>query len=50
MEQFSKDVPAAMDTHATIEILFETVVSTVSVPRGYIEGNWENQISSVWSL
>jgi hypothetical protein len=38
-----KHVPAATDTHTTIEVLLETV----SVQRSYKEDNWENRISSV---
>jgi hypothetical protein len=32
-----KDVPAVTNTHATIEVLLETVVSTRSVQSGYKE-------------
>jgi hypothetical protein len=31
-----KHIPAATDTHATIEELLEMVFSTQSMPRGYI--------------
>jgi hypothetical protein len=40
-------IPAATDTLATIEVLMETVFSTRSVQRGYKEGNWGNQVSSI---
>jgi hypothetical protein len=36
MKWLGKHVPAATDTYATIEILFETVFSTPSTQRGYI--------------
>jgi hypothetical protein len=35
MERLGKNVPAATDTHATIEVLLKTVFSTRSVQRGY---------------
>jgi hypothetical protein len=41
-------VPAATGTHATIELLLETVFSTRSVQRIYKEDNWVNRVSSVW--
>jgi hypothetical protein len=34
-QQLSKHVPAAMDMHATIDILLETVFYTQSMQRGY---------------
>jgi hypothetical protein len=34
-----KDVPAATDMHATLEVLLETVCSTLFVQRGYKEVN-----------
>jgi hypothetical protein len=39
-QRLGKHVPAATDTHATIQILLETVFSTRSVQRGYKENNW----------
>jgi hypothetical protein len=39
-QRLGKHVPAATDTHATIEILLETVFSTRSVQRSYKEDNW----------
>jgi hypothetical protein len=38
-QRLGKQVPAAMDTHATIEVLLETVFSTWSVQRCYKEDN-----------
>jgi hypothetical protein len=35
-----KHVPAATNTHATIELLLETVFPTWSVQMGYKEYNW----------
>jgi hypothetical protein len=43
-----KHVPVATDMHAIREVLLEKVFSTWSVQRGYKEGNWANQVSSVW--
>jgi hypothetical protein len=40
-------VPAATNTHATLEVLAETVFSTRSVPWGYMQGNWGNQVKPV---
>jgi hypothetical protein len=34
-----------MDTHATIEVLLETVVSTRSVQKGCKEDNWSKNSS-----
>jgi hypothetical protein len=34
-----------MNTHATIELLLETVFSNQSVQRGYKEDNWGDQVS-----
>jgi hypothetical protein len=36
-----------MDTHATIEVLLETVLSTRSVKMGYKQDNRYKQVSSV---
>jgi hypothetical protein len=38
-QRFGKHVPAVTDTHATIEVLLETVFSTRSMQRGYKEEN-----------
>jgi hypothetical protein len=38
-QRFSKQVSAVTNTHATIEVLLETVISTRSVQRGYKEDN-----------
>jgi stage III sporulation protein SpoIIIAA len=46
-QRLGKHVPAATDTHATIEELLETVFYTRSVQRGYKEDNWGNRVSSV---
>jgi hypothetical protein len=39
-QRLGKHVPAATNTHATIEVLLETVFSTRSVQRGYKEYSW----------
>jgi hypothetical protein len=44
----SNHISAATDTHATVEVLLETVFSTRSVQRGYKEDKWGNWVSSVW--
>jgi hypothetical protein len=41
-QQLGKHVPVATDTHATIEVLLETVYSTWCVQGGYKEDNWHN--------
>jgi hypothetical protein len=46
-QQLGKHVPAAKDTHATIEVLLGTVFSTRSVQRRYMEDKWDNRVSSV---
>jgi hypothetical protein len=46
-QRLGKHIPAATDTHGTIEVFLETVTSTRSVHKGYKEGNWGNRISSV---
>jgi hypothetical protein len=46
-QQLGKHVPAATDTHATIEVLLETVFSTRSVQRGFKEDKWGYRVSSV---
>jgi hypothetical protein len=44
-QRLGKHVPAATDTHATIEVLLKTVFSTRSVQRGYREDNWGNRLN-----
>jgi hypothetical protein len=46
-QRFHKHVPATTDTHATIEVLLETVSAARSVPRSSKEDNWDNEVSSV---
>jgi hypothetical protein len=46
-QRLRKYVPAATDTHETIEVPLETVFSTRSVQRGFEEDNWGNRVSSV---
>jgi hypothetical protein len=46
-QRLGKHVPAATDTHATIDALLETVFSTRSVQSGYKEENWNKRVSSV---
>jgi hypothetical protein len=41
-QQLGKHIPAAMDTHATTEVLLEMVFSIQSLQKGY------NRVSSVW--
>jgi hypothetical protein len=41
-QRLGKHVPGVTDTHATIEVLLETVFSTRSVQSGYKEDNWGN--------
>jgi hypothetical protein len=40
-QRIGKHIPAATDTHATIEILLEMVFCTWSVQMGYKEDNWQ---------
>jgi hypothetical protein len=47
-KRLGNHVPAATDTHATIEVLLEKVFFTRSVQRGYKEDNWGNRVRSVW--
>jgi hypothetical protein len=47
-QQIGKHFPAAMNTHATIELLFETVFSIRSVQIGYKEDSWGDPVS--WEL
>jgi hypothetical protein len=37
-QRLGKHVPAATDAHATVEVLFETVFFTRSVPKCYKQG------------
>jgi hypothetical protein len=46
-QRLGKHVHAVTDTHATIEVLLETVFPTRSVERGYKEDNWGNRVSSL---
>jgi hypothetical protein len=46
-QRIGKHFSAAINTHATIEILLETMFSTWSVQRSYKEDNRGNQVSSV---
>jgi hypothetical protein len=46
-QRLGKHDDAAMDTHGTIEVLLETVLSTRSVQRGCKKDNWSNRVSSV---
>jgi hypothetical protein len=45
----AKHDPTAKGTHATIEILLETVFFTRSVQRGYKENNWSKNMQFEWS-
>jgi hypothetical protein len=45
-QRLGKHVPAATDTHATIEVLLG-VFSTRFVQRGYKEDSWGNRVGSV---
>jgi hypothetical protein len=45
-----KHVPTAMNMHATIELLLETVFCTQCVQRGYKEDNWGIPVSGELSL
>jgi hypothetical protein len=44
-QRIAEYVPAATTTHATIEVLLETVFSTWSVQRGDKEDNWGDGVS-----
>jgi hypothetical protein len=46
-QRLGNHVPAATDTHATVEVLLEM---GWSVPKGYKEANWSNQVTSVREL
>jgi hypothetical protein len=45
-QRLGKHVPKVTDTHATIEVLLETVFYIRSLQRGYKEVNWGNRASS----
>jgi hypothetical protein len=53
-QRIGKHIPAAMNSHTTIELLLETVFSTRSVQSGYKEEDWGDpvscklRVSSVW--
>jgi hypothetical protein len=40
-QRLGKHIPAATDTHATIEVLLETVFSSLTAQRGYKEDGRE---------
>jgi hypothetical protein len=44
-QQIGKHVPAAKNTHTTIELLLETVFSNRSVQSDYKEDNWGDPVS-----
>jgi hypothetical protein len=46
-QRLGKYVPAATDTHATIQVMLETVFSTWSVLSGYKGDIWGNRVRSV---
>jgi hypothetical protein len=46
-QRLGKDVPGAMDTHVTIEVVLETVFLTGFVQMGYKEDSWVNRAISV---
>jgi hypothetical protein len=46
-QQLGKHIPVATDTLAIIEVLLETVFSTLSVQRCYKEDNKGNRVNSV---
>jgi hypothetical protein len=45
-----KHVSAAMDAHATIKVMLETVPSTRSVQRDYKEDNWSKKIACIYCI
>jgi hypothetical protein len=47
-QRIGKHVPAATNTHATIELLLETVFPPWSVQMGYKEYKWSDPLS--WEL
>jgi hypothetical protein len=46
-QRLGKHVPAAADTHATIEVVLELVFSARSVQRNYEEVNWGDRVCSI---
>jgi hypothetical protein len=46
-QRLNKYVPAATDTHATLEVMLETLISTLSVQRVYKADNWGKHLC-VW--
>jgi hypothetical protein len=46
-QRIDEHVPAAANTHATIELLLERVHSTRSLQRDYKEDNWGDAVSLV---
>lgn len=46
-QRVGKRVPAATDTHSTIELLLETVCSVRLVQGGCAEDSWGSRFSSV---
>jgi hypothetical protein len=44
-QRIGKHVPAATNTHATIELLLETVFSTRSMQMAYNEDRWGDTVS-----
>jgi hypothetical protein len=46
-QRLGKHVPAATDTHLTIDVLLEMVFSIRSVRMSYKKDKWGNQVSSV---
>jgi hypothetical protein len=45
-QRIRKHFPAATNTYATIELLLETMFSTLSVQRDYNEGIWDDPVKS----
>jgi hypothetical protein len=43
-QRLGKHVPVATNTHAIVDVLLEMAFITGSVPRGYKEENWSNQV------
>jgi hypothetical protein len=46
-QRLGKHVPAATDTHATIEVLLGNMFSARSMKKAYKKDKWGNRISSV---
>jgi hypothetical protein len=47
-KRLGKHVPAATNTHSSIDVLLQRAFFTRSVKRGYEEDKWGNRVSSVW--